>query len=141
MPMQGQTFAPRATAATEIAVPSSWPEQPMTVSGNRCWYSGMTLRLMAEAGAGYADTQCSNTSWEWLRATVSWIMLTISMSCMPVQPDHKITLKYSFILDKQYFVDYTKCLIVYAMAVRIGQFIINMSLILLFSPMSRTSRC
>lgn len=33
------TFAPIATAATEITIPDSWPEYPMGISGNSFWYS------------------------------------------------------------------------------------------------------
>lgn len=36
---RSMTFAPRATAATEILIPDSWPEYPMGISGNSFWYS------------------------------------------------------------------------------------------------------
>lgn len=36
---RSMTFAPRATAATEMWTPDSWPEYPMGISGNSFWYS------------------------------------------------------------------------------------------------------
>lgn len=36
---RSMTFVPRATAATEILIPDSWPEYPMGISGNSFWYS------------------------------------------------------------------------------------------------------
>ncbi len=78
------TLAPNMYPATAMAIPLSWEDSPMIVSGNLSLKLVITRRLSSSKAAGYPAVHCRRQSCSLMGMMASYALWTSSMVPPPV---------------------------------------------------------